>query len=102
MWMDLILRGEKTLEIRARRLSKGVYYLGMRGQIYGRVNIGESFEVQDLHEWHMLRPQHRVPSDRLPYARTWASEVREVLQMRQPVPYRHPRGAIGIVKFRVA
>ena len=34
-WLNLILAGEKTLEIRGRNLSAGTYWLGARGVIHG-------------------------------------------------------------------
>ena len=34
-WLNLILAGEKTLEIRGRNLSAGNYWLGTRGMIHG-------------------------------------------------------------------
>ena len=34
-WLNLILAGEKTLEIRGRNHSAGNYWLGTRGMIHG-------------------------------------------------------------------
>jgi len=41
-WLDMILSGEKTVEIRGYALRQGgIYFLGSRGNIYGSVVIGE-------------------------------------------------------------
>ena len=51
-------------------------------------------------EWAATRAKHRVPGPR-PYKKTWALPVTKVRRMSRPVPYVHPRGAIGIVKYRM-
>ena len=47
-WIRLILSGEKTLEIRARNLSPGKYWLGSRGVIYGRVKLGPGILIDSV------------------------------------------------------
>lgn len=101
-WLDLILHGRKTLEIRSRRMKPGPYYLGMRGRIYGLVYLGTCFEIQNRTDWQRLRHQHHVPGKETPYTRTWALPILEVRSMSQGAPYQHPRGAIGVVRYRAA
>ena len=99
-WMDLLLRGDKTLEIRNRRLKPGLYFLGHKGQVYGSVVVGEGFRISTAEEWNALRPQHRVPEKSLPYKNTFGLPVRRHETLTKTLPYQHPRGAIGLVIYR--
>ena len=99
-WLDLILRGEKTMEIRSRRVRPGLYYIGMRGVLYGRVHLKEGSKIETEKSWQKLRRRHQVDRQELPYERTWGFELENVQHLRAPVPYNHPRGAIGFVRFR--
>ena len=97
-WIGLILSGEKTLEIRHRSLSPGKYWLGSRGVICGRVQLGPGTLIASIQAWTELRSRHRVESDQLPYNKTYALPIQNATRVRR-VPYTHPRGAIGLVRF---
>ena len=99
-WLDLMLTGEKTLEVRGRKLKGGVYYLGSRGLIHGRAVFESAFAINDEAQWNALLPKHRVCDPALPYKRTFGLLVKKVMRITPPVAYVHPRGAIGIVKYR--
>ena len=99
-YLDLILWGQKTIEIRHWRMRPGIYYLGHKGQIYGVVEIGVATKVQSMPEWRLMEPQHRwLNLSSLPYKATWANPI---LQYRPVpvVPFTHNRGAIGVVVIR--
>ena len=97
-WIRLILSGEKTLEIRARNLSPGKYWLGSRGVIYGRVQLGPGTLIDSVEAWKGLRQRHRVETHHLPYKKTYGLPTQNAGRVRR-VPYTHPRGAIGLVRF---
>ena len=99
-WLDLILAGEKTIEVRGVRLNAGTYLLGCKSKAYGRVRFGAAFEVRNDVEWRRLHPKHLVKSRSRPYKRTWAMPIESIQQFETQVPYLHPRGAVGIVIFR--
>ena len=89
----------EVLEIRSRKLTPGKYFLGHRSQIYGCAQLGEAFLIDNEEDWAALRTKHRVAGPR-PYKKTWALPVTKVRRV-SPVPYVHPRGAVGIVKYRM-
>ena len=98
-WLDLILSGEKTMEIRSKRLRAGRYYLGYKEKIYGCVSIGVAVPIATVEEWRALYPRHLVDSSTLPYERsTFGLPILSVHSMEGT--YKHPKGAIGIVKYR--
>ena len=98
-WLNLILADEKDLEIRGRNLSSGPYWLGCGGMIYGNCFLGSAMLIDSADAWRGLRHRHRVGSDELPYKTTYALPTRRCRRVT-PIPYVHPRGAVGIVKYR--
>ena len=97
-WIRLILSGEKTLEIRARNLSPGKYWLGTRGVIYGRVKLGPGILIESIPAWTELRHRHRVEAHQLPYKNTYGLPIQHARRVKR-ISYSHPRGAIGLVRF---
>ena len=98
-WLRMILAGEKTLEIRGRALASGQYWLGCAKTIHGAVVFGDPLPIRSRQEWEALRPRHRVDSHELPYKKTYGLPILSVRATRR-VPYHHPKGAVGIVKYR--
>jgi hypothetical protein len=100
-WVDLILDGVKTWELRGSRTS-------VRGPIAlirsGSKTIVGTCELVDvlgpLSKSELLRTVefHAVPVERLAagsrYARTYAWVLRNPVRLARPVPYRHPPGAV--------
>ena len=99
-WLRLLLSGDKDLEIRSCRLKPGNYHLGTGGLIHASYQLGTAIPIQTPEEWEQLRSRHRVASSTLPYKNTWGLPVTDVVEVTTPVRHRHPRGAIGIVRFR--
>ena len=97
-WIRLILSGEKTLEIRARNLSPGKYWLGNRGIIYGCLKLGPGTLIDSVGAWIRLRQRHCVEAHQLPYNKTYGLPIQNARRVRR-VSYKHPRGAIGLVRF---
>ena len=98
-WLNLVLDDEKDLEIRGRNLSSGPYWLGCGATIYGHCFLGSAILIDSAEAWRGLRHRHRVESDELPYKKTYALPIRQCRRVT-PIPYVHPRGAVGIVKYR--
>ena len=99
-WMVLVLAGDKTMEIRGQRLKAGAAYFGWKGVIYASATLGDAIEIRGTQQWGNLRIQHRVPETMLPYKRTFGLPIRNIESLNPPVPFHHPKGAIGIVKYR--
>ena len=99
-WLELILNNSKTLEIRGVALRKGRYFLGFKKSIFGWVQFGDPLRIVSLQHWEELRARHCVTAEELPYKKTFGLPVLHAERLRRPVPYVHPRGAVGIVKYR--
>ena len=97
LWLDLILAGEKTLEIRNRAL-KGPYYIGHKNVIYAKLMFGTPFQIKTESEWANLRPNHHVIGP-MPYKKTYGLPIVKLERTRR-IPFQHPRGAVTIVKYR--
>ena len=98
-WLERIF-ADKTMEVRGRNLAGGPYYLGSSGLIWGRAVLDSGVRIATDEEWVALRGEHRVDTDILPYRKTYGFRIRSVERLGRPMPYTHPRGAIGIVRFR--
>ena len=96
-WLDLILSGEKTLEIRESRMKPGAYFLGCRGHVFGKISIGAAMPL-DADGWMERRMEHRVPGP-MPYKRTYGLPIERAVRVKT-LPFHHPRGAIGVVVCR--
>ena len=99
-WLERILEGEKTIEIRGTRLREGDVWLGNKGVVSGKARLGPAVLIDTEQEWSALRLQHLVENTALPYKTTWGLPLQSVARLPEGVPFLHRRGAIGIVKFR--
>ena len=99
-WLERILSGEKTLEIRGTRLREGDVWLGNQCVISGKACLGPAVQISTKKQWTTLQPQHLVADPALPYKSTWGLPLRSVTRLSSGVPFLHRRGAIGIVKYR--
>ena len=77
----------------------GRYWLGHKSVVHAVAYFGTAFHISSLQQWDALRGRHRLDSPALPYKKTLALPVLRVRATRR-IPYYHPRGAVGIVKYR--
>ena len=99
-WLQLILSGTKTIEIRGVAFKRGRYFLGFKKNVYGWIEFGDPARIADQKQWVALRHRHCVPTHEMPYKKTFGCPILRVQRLSEPVPYSHPKGAIGIVKYR--
>jgi hypothetical protein len=98
-WIDLILHGDKTWEMRTRRTShRGLIALVRKGsgQVVGAADLIETRTCDDPEHYRKYELYHRVPApDHVSAARRWpiAWVLKSARQFTKPVPYRHKRGA---------
>ena len=69
-WLDKILSGEKTMELRPCRLQSGVYYLGSKGTIQAQALLGKAIPIETSAKMKSLRKKH-CAGDALPYKSTF-------------------------------
>ena len=91
------------MEIRGHRLKSGYAYLGSKGLIHGRAWLGEAMDITTKEAWDRYKPQHCV-DEAMPTPtasrRIFALPLAQVEKAHRPIDYKHPRGAIGAVRFR--
>ena len=100
-WLALVLAGKKTMEVRGKRLKAGAVYFGWKGTIYASATLGDAVEIRRTRQWGSLRHLHRVPGNVLPYKRTFGLPLHNIERLSPPIPFHHPKGAVGIVRYRV-
>ena len=94
-WLDLILDGRKTLEIRGRNARPGFVWLGDRDRVHGLVFIAAG-SVLTTEEFASRQREHMWPPGHVPdYAQIWGLELRWPQRLPEPVPYWCPRTAVG-------
>lgn len=96
-WIDLVLQGEKTWEIRgANTCIRGRIALIKSGTgcVFGTVELVDCLPL-DLMNYQGHIAEHRVTAvQSLPYPKTFAWVLARSVPFEQPVPYRHPKGAV--------
>ena len=95
-WLDRILSGEKTMELRPRRLKPGTYYVGAKGELRGQVLLGDALAIDTAAKMRSFKKRH-CAGDSLPYKSTWGLPILGVRKVC--CKYQHKRGAVGIVRF---
>ncbi len=95
-----LLDGSKTLEVRPFKLAAPRYYLGCKALIYAEIRFGAAELIGDTEAWTALASRHCLSTTELPYKRTFAHPVLTLKVPHAPLPYVHPRGAIGLVRCR--
>ena len=98
-WLQLILNDKKTLEIRGMALRRGRYFLGFKKNMYGWVEFGDPMRIVNLQQWNQLRYRHLVQRADLPYKKTYGLPILQTGRFSEPMPYVHPKGAVGIVRM---
>lgn len=105
-WIDLILSGKKTLEIRGSDTYKvgQIIYLLESGshRVRGTCKIAESFPICASPHWNQEKNRHcvDVPWENVikRYKVPYAWELSEVKEWEDVSYYNHPKGAVIWVK----
>lgn len=101
-WLDAILDGTKTMEIRCRKHRTGRVWLGSNGLIHGRVRIMDAVQLSE-EDFRARGAEHLWPADaELPYDNLWGLLLVEVEKVNPPLPYWRPPSAIGWNLFRAS
>ncbi|QHE62565.1 ASCH domain-containing protein [Rossellomorea vietnamensis] len=104
-WIELILEGKKTWEIRGSNTKiRGPIALikSGSGMVYGEVNVRDSKELT-LKDYQVSNEFHRVQSESLqalPYKKTFAWVLEKPRIYKEPIPYKHPMGAVIWVNLK--
>ena len=103
-WIDMVLEGTKMWEIRGTNTKiRGPVALikSGSGKIYGEATIIDSKELtledyQTSSEFHCVESKDSV---QLPYKKTYAWVFEKPKIYKEPLPYKHPTGAVIWVKL---
>jgi len=98
-WIDYILDGKKTWEIRGRNTTiRGRIALirSQSGLVVGEADLVDCIPL-DLSEYANTSDKHMVPKteiDCLPYPSTYAWVLTNSKRYPEPIEYKHPSGAV--------
>ena len=96
-WIDLILEGKKVWEIRGSNTKiRGRIALIQSGSglVVGECDLVDSFPL-DLETYKQSEKFHRIKdTEILPYKKTHAWVILNVVRYNSPKTYKHPNGAI--------
>lgn len=100
-WIDLILSGKKTWEMRSRHThTRGRIALIKAGSglIYATAELAECLPPLNAEQMRMTYPQHGIPDEHMAavLANNWTTPwvLRDIRPLKAPVPYSHPNGAV--------
>lgn len=96
-WIDKILRGDKTWEIRGSNTSHrgkiGLIQSGT-GLVIGTAELIATHRLAKL-DMYLHYEKHQIPNyDEITYKHIWAWELTKPTRYMQPVEYKHPQGAV--------
>ena len=106
-WIEMILDGRKTWEIRGSGTSKrGTIALikSGSGTVVGFADLEDvkgPFTRPEFDRYvhkHRVKPQ-ALPGRKLPYPKTYAWVLKNARPAKEPIPYNHPMGAVIWVKL---
>eukprot|EP00435_Cladocopium_sp_Y103_P025345 s362_g6.t1 len=101
-WLNAILDGTKTMEVRCRKHRAGRVWLGSGGVIHGRVRIMDSVQLSE-EDFRARAAEHLWPADaEVPYENPWGLLLAEVEKMNPPLPYWRSPSAIGWNIYRAS
>jgi len=96
-WIDYILEGKKTWEIRGCKTNiRGQIELIQSGSglVVGSCNIIDCKELT-LNDYSCNTDKHNISeTTTLPYKRTYAWIIANAVRFKEPRKYKHPQGAI--------
>jgi len=103
--LDKILAGTKTWEIRGKATARrGPIALieSKSGHVMGTCDVVDVLGPLTVPELRRNARRTGFRPNELPYATTYAWVVRDASRLPEPVPYRHPSGAVIWVRLETA
>lgn len=104
-WADMILSGIKTWEIRGSRTHKrgtiGIIK-SSSGLVYGTVELVDCVPLHGPDDVELIlgnQDKHHVALGAIKYRKPWAWVMKNPIIYPEPVPYKHPQGAVIWVRL---
>ena len=101
-WLQQVVDGEKTMEVRSVSCQPGGAWLGSEGVIRAWAHVGKAFQVEDIEELRDYGPEHRYECTQLPYRRTFLWPLEGVRVLQEPVPYQRESGPTTWLPFQAS
>jgi hypothetical protein len=96
-WIDMILDGEKTWEIRSK-FTKKIGPVGLirskSGTVVGTATLSEVIEITPALAQKNAKRMGMTVSNALTCVGEYAWVLKDVVSFNTPVPYKHPSGAV--------
>lgn len=97
-WADLILSGEKTLELRSTKTKiRGTIGIikSKTGKVFGEVDIVDCVKLNDT-MFYALKENHKVLCNRedIPYKNIYAWVLENPIIYKTPIEYKHKQGCV--------
>ena len=103
-WLDLVLSGKKTLELRKVKISCSMqdesYYLGAGNMIYGRCIISPGVKVENDEDFSKLKDGHLWTDSKPPYSFPFAVHGLSKVQRLKPLEFERLHGTQGRALYR--
>ena len=103
-WADLVMAGEKCIELRKTRISSckqpEMMYLGVKDTIFARCLVCPGVKIENEEQFNMLRNGHRWEDEKLPYGFPFMGHALLQVQALKPVEFQRVWGTIGRALYR--
>lgn len=105
-WIDMILDGKKTWEIRGSNTTiRGSIALikSGTGMIYGTAELVDVVPLHGPDDFELILTtfdKHQVPLGAVSYLKPYAWVLKNPVKYAEPVPYKHPQGAVIWVNLK--
>ncbi|WP_339200358.1 ASCH domain-containing protein [Paenibacillus sp. FSL P2-0322] len=100
-WADMVLSGIKPWEIRGSRTHKrgtiGIIKSGS-GLVYGTADLVDCVPMT-FYNWYENKDKHHVEYADVDYKTPYAWVMQNPVIYPEPIPYKHPQGAVIWVKL---
>lgn len=103
-WIDYLLSGEKTWEIRGSNTHiRGDVFLiqSGSGHIMGKATLVGAIALSDDLYFSSIDKHKVAHGGKMPYKKTYAWVFTNPVRFEKPVPYKHPQGAVIWVNLEV-
>lgn len=98
VWLEKILNGTKTLELRKTLIGDDWMYLAFKDTIVGKCFISHPIEISNLDEYESLKEAHQCPVP--PYSFPMVGHRVSQCQRLEPLKFKKLRGAVGRALYR--
>ncbi|CAJ1457263.1 unnamed protein product [Effrenium voratum] len=101
-WLQCILDGRKTLELRGFRVKNGPsgrVWLGVEDRIHAAARVDAAGPLT-LEEYLRQAPQHLHPSKTLPFKTTWGLMLTNVQKLSEPLWFHRPPSSARHFSYR--